>query len=88
LVPEAGSAWFLPKLVGLGQALRWCLTDHLFSAQEALEKGLVNELSEPDQLIDRARAVALEIAENCAPVSVALTARCCGGLRALPCPLI
>jgi enoyl-CoA hydratase/carnithine racemase len=73
LVPEAGSAWFLPKLVGLGQALRWCLTGELFSAQEALEKGLVSELCEPAQLLDRARALALEIAQNTAPVSLALT---------------
>lgn len=73
LVPEAGSAWFLPKLVGLGQALRWCLTGSLFSAQEAMERGLVSEVCEPQDLTDRARALALEIAENCAPISVAVT---------------
>jgi enoyl-CoA hydratase/carnithine racemase len=73
LVPEAGSAWFLPKLVGLAQALRWCMTGELFSAQEALDKGLVSELCEPAQLLDRARALAMEIARNSAPVSLALT---------------
>ena len=35
LVPEAGSAWFLPKLVGLPQALRWCLSGRIFDADEA-----------------------------------------------------
>jgi enoyl-CoA hydratase/carnithine racemase len=73
LVPEAGSAWFLPKLVGLPQALQWCLSGRLISAQEAKDGGLVAEVTEPDALLDRARAMALEIAENTAPVSIALT---------------
>ena len=73
LVPEAGSAWFLPKLVGLPQALRWCLSGRLISAQEALAGGLVSETVEPEDLLSRARAIALEIAENTAPVSIALT---------------
>lgn len=73
LVPEAGSAWFLPQLVGLSQALRWCLTGRIFDAQEALAGGLVSEVVEPEALLPRAKAIALEIAENCAPVSLALT---------------
>ena len=73
LVPEAGSAWFLPKLVGLPQALRWCLSGRLIPAEEALDGGLVSEVAEPASLLDRARAIAMEIAENTAPVSVALT---------------
>jgi enoyl-CoA hydratase/carnithine racemase len=73
LVPEAGSAWFLPKLVGLPKALQWCLSGRLISAQEAMEGGLVAEVTEPEALLDRARALALEIAENTAPVSIALT---------------
>lgn len=72
LVPEAGSAWFLPKLVGLPQALRWCLTGSLIPAVEAQAAGLISEVVEPDQLLARAREIALEIAENTAPVSVAL----------------
>lgn len=75
LVPEAGSAWFLPRLVGLSQALRWCLTGALFPAAEALDKGLVSELCPAAELEDRARALALEIADNCSPVSLALTRR-------------
>jgi enoyl-CoA hydratase/carnithine racemase len=73
LVPEAGSAWFLPRLVGLPQALRWCLSGRLFPAAEALAGGLVSEVVAPDALLARAREIALEIAENTAPVSVALT---------------
>lgn len=72
LVPEAGSAWFLPKLVGLPRALNWCLRGPLIPAQEALAAGLVSEVVPPDALLARAREIALEIAENTAPVSVAL----------------
>ena len=75
LVPEAGSAWFLPQIVGLPQALRWCLTGALFPASEALAKGLVSELVSADALVARARDLAMEIADNCAPVSLALTRR-------------
>jgi enoyl-CoA hydratase/carnithine racemase len=73
LVPEAGSAWFLPKLVGLPQALRWCLSGSLIPADEALAGGLVSEVTAPDDLLPRAKAIATEIARNTAPVSVALT---------------
>lgn len=73
LVPEAGSAWFLPQLVGLPTALRWCLTGALVPAAEALAAGLVSELVEAVALEGRARELALEIAENTAPVATALT---------------
>jgi enoyl-CoA hydratase/carnithine racemase len=73
LVPEAASAWFLPQLVGLPQALRWCLSGRVFDAQEALAGGLVSEVVEAEALIPRAREIAIEIAENTAPVSIALT---------------
>ena len=73
LVPEAASAWFLPRLVGLPQALRWCLDGALFDAQEALRGGLVSEVTTPEDLLPRARAIARSIADNTAPISVALT---------------
>ena len=73
LVPEAGSAWFLPRLVGISQALKWCLDGGLFSAQEALAGGLVSEVTAPDDLAPRAREIARSIVENTAPVSIALT---------------
>jgi len=72
LTPEAGSAWFLPKLVGLPLALRWCLTGSLVSAAEASAGGLVSEVVPGDRLLARAREIALEIAENTAPVSIAV----------------
>jgi enoyl-CoA hydratase/carnithine racemase len=73
LVPEAGSAWFLPRLVGLPQALRWCLSGRLISAEEAQAGGLISEIVEPEALLARAREIAREIADNTAPVSIALT---------------
>ena len=73
LVPEAGSAWFLPRLVGLNQALRWCLSGRVFGAEEARAGGLVSEVVAPEQLLPRAREIAAEMIENAAPVSLALT---------------
>lgn len=73
LVPEAGSAWFLPQIVGLPQALRWCLSGKIFDAAEAEVGGLVSEVVPADELLARAREIALEIAESTAPVSIALT---------------
>lgn len=72
LVPEAGSAWFLPKLVGLPQALRWCLTGAMIGPEEAHAAGLLAEVTATGDLLARARAIAREIADNTAPVSVAL----------------
>ncbi|WP_309088405.1 enoyl-CoA hydratase-related protein [Phenylobacterium sp.] len=86
LVPEAGSAWFLPKLVGLPQALRWCLSGRLIPAEEALAGGLVSEVVPPEQLLARAKEIALEIAENTAPVSIALTRQMLWGYAGAPDP--
>ena len=73
LVPEAGSAWFLPKLVGLPQALRWCLSGRTFEADEALRGGLVSEVVEPGELLARAKDIAREMTAETSPVSIALT---------------
>jgi enoyl-CoA hydratase/carnithine racemase len=73
LNPEAASSWFLPHLVGVQTALEWCYTGRVFAAQEAFDKGLVRSLHEPDDLLPAARALAREIADNTAPVSVAIT---------------
>ncbi len=86
LVPEAGSAWFLPRLVGLPQALRWCLDGALFSADEALRGGLVSEVTSPEDLLSRARAIARSIADNTAPVSVAITRQMLWRLSPEPSP--
>jgi enoyl-CoA hydratase/carnithine racemase len=73
ITPEAASSWFLPKLVGVQTALEWCYTGRVFPAQEAFDRGLVRSLHEPEDLLPAARALAREIADNTAPVSVAVT---------------
>ncbi len=72
IVPEAASSWFLPRLVGISQALEWCYTGRVFPAQEALAGRLVSKVVPPDELLPTARALAKEIAAKTAPVSVAL----------------
>jgi len=73
IVPEAASSWFLPRIVGLPQALEWCMTGRVFDAQEALRGGLVRSLHEPEDLLPAAYALAHEIADNTSAVSVAMT---------------
>lgn len=73
IVPEACSSWFLPRIVGINQALEWCMTGRIFDAQEALRGGLVRSVHAPGDLIDAARGLAREIAQNTSAVSVAMT---------------
>jgi enoyl-CoA hydratase/carnithine racemase len=73
IVPEACSSWFLPRLVGVQNALEWCYSGRVFPASEAKERGLVRSLHAPEDLLPAAHAIAREIVDNTAPVSVALT---------------
>jgi enoyl-CoA hydratase/carnithine racemase len=73
VVPEACSSWFLPRVVGISQALDWTLSGRVFPASEALAGGLVREVLAPEDLLLRAREIAREIAQNTSSVSVAMT---------------
>jgi enoyl-CoA hydratase/carnithine racemase len=73
ITPEAASSWFLPRLVGISTALEWCYSGRIFEAAEAKERGLVRSLHEPDDLLDAAHALALDLTAHAAPVSIALT---------------
>jgi enoyl-CoA hydratase/carnithine racemase len=73
IVPEAASSYFLPRVVGISRALEWCMSGRILSAAEALEGGLVRSLHPAGTLLDAAGALARDIADNCAPVSLALT---------------
>ncbi|MDX6574023.1 MAG: hypothetical protein QOC86_3179 [Gaiellales bacterium] len=75
IVPEACSSWFLPRVVGISQAMEWAATGRVFSAEEALAGGLVRSVHPADEVLGAARALAAEIVENTAPVSVALARR-------------
>jgi enoyl-CoA hydratase/carnithine racemase len=72
IIPEACSSWFLPRVVGISRAMEWVATGRVFSAQEALEGGLVRSVHPQAELLDAARELASEIAKNTAPVSVAV----------------
>ncbi|MFM7535236.1 MAG: crotonase/enoyl-CoA hydratase family protein [Acidimicrobiales bacterium] len=73
IVPEACSSWFLPRVVGISRAAEWVYTGRVFPASEALEAGLIRSVHEPDELLPAAYAIAREIADNTAPVSVSLS---------------
>jgi enoyl-CoA hydratase/carnithine racemase len=75
IVPEACSSWFLPRIVGISQAMEWVAAGRVFDAAEALEGGLVRSVHAGDELLGAARALADEIVGNAAPVSVALARR-------------
>ena len=72
IVPEAASSWFLPRVVGISQAMEWVATGRVFPAAEALAGGLVSRVVPHDRLLDEAGALAREIAENTSGVSVCL----------------
>ncbi|MFQ5457394.1 MAG: crotonase/enoyl-CoA hydratase family protein [Myxococcota bacterium] len=72
IVPEACSAWFLPRVAGISRASEWVSTGRVFGADEALEGRLVSRVVPPEALLDTARAIAREIADNTSGVSVAL----------------
>jgi enoyl-CoA hydratase/carnithine racemase len=75
IVPEAASSWFLPRIVGISQAVEWAATGRVFDAEEALRGRLVRSVHPQGEVLDAASALAREIAGNTAPVSVALARR-------------
>lgn len=75
LVPEAASSWFLPRIVGISQAMEWVATGRVFDAAEALAGGLVSRVVPAADLLSTARSIAAEIVDNTSAVSVALSRR-------------
>ena len=73
IVPEACSSWFLPRIVGISQALEWVYSADIFDAEEARRGGLVKAVVPAAQLLDEARALARRITESRSPVAIALT---------------
>lgn len=73
IVPEACSSWFLPRLVGVPTALEWIYSGRVFDANEAKEKGLVQSLHAPDDLVPAALEFAQRLVEKASPVSVAVS---------------
>lgn len=87
IVPEACSSWFLPRLVGISQAMEWVATGRVFPAEEALAGGLVRSVHPSRELLGAARSLAAEIADNAAPVSVALARRLMWTMLGAPHPM-
>lgn len=74
IMPEAASSWFLPRVVGISQAMEWVATGRVFDAAEALRGGLVSRVVPDDELLPVAQELAREIVENTSGLAVA-TAR-------------
>ncbi len=72
VVPEACSSWFLPRIVGIANALEWAYSGRVFSAEEALEKGLVRSIHPAEELLPRARELARQFADQTSSVSIAM----------------
>jgi enoyl-CoA hydratase/carnithine racemase len=87
ITPEAASAWFLPRVVGISTALEWCYSGRIFGADEAQARGLVRSIHAPDDLLPAARALAHELTVASAPVSIALTRQMMWRLHAADHPM-
>ena len=73
IVPEAASSWFLPRIVGISQALKWCYSGDVFGAEEALNGGLISEIVPQADLLARAKELAVQMTQMSSPVSVSMT---------------
>src|SRR5580658_2908638 len=73
IVPDGAASWFLPRIVGISQALEWTLTGRVFAASEALAGRLVRTVCPAEQVVPTATQVAHEIAANVAPVAAVIT---------------
>lgn len=87
IVPEAASSWFLPRLVGMQQALEWIYSAEIFDAEEAQRGGLVKAVYAPEVLLDEAYKLARKFTENRSPVSTAFIRQMLWRNSALPSPL-
>ncbi|MGC6397873.1 MAG: crotonase/enoyl-CoA hydratase family protein [Ilumatobacteraceae bacterium] len=72
IVPEAASSWFLPRLVGISQAMEWVASGEVFPAEEAMAGGLIRSVHEPDDLLPAAYALARKLTESSSAVSIAV----------------
>lgn len=69
IAPDGASSWFLPRIVGISQALEWVLTARVFRADDALAAGLVRSIHPADEVLTVAKALAEEMAAGTAPAA-------------------
>lgn len=86
IVPEACSSWFLPRIVGISQALEWVYSADIIKPEEALQGRLVKAVYPADQLLQEAYVIARRIASH-SPVATALTRQMMYRNAAQPHPL-
>ena len=72
IVPEAASSWFLPRIVGIQQALEWVYSAEVLSAQQAYQGRLLRSVHEPDELVGAAQALARSFVVDRSPVALGL----------------
>ncbi|TXH05627.1 MAG: enoyl-CoA hydratase [Nevskiaceae bacterium] len=87
ITPEACSTWFLPRIVGIQQALEWCYSAEIMDAHEAQRGGLVKAVVPPDQLLAEAYKLAHKFVDNRSAVAIALTRQMMYRNSAQPHPL-
>ena len=73
IVPEACSSWFLPRIVGISKALRWSYGGNLITPEEALNSNLISEIVPNENLLKKAREIALGLTKQSSTISIALT---------------
>lgn len=87
IVPDGCASWFLPRIVGISKAIEWVATGRVFGADEALAANLVKSVHQPGEELAAAKALAREIADNTAPVSVALSRQMLWRMLGAPHPM-
>jgi enoyl-CoA hydratase/carnithine racemase len=87
IVPEACSSWFLPRVVGIAQALEWTYSADVFDAEEAKRGGMVKAIYPSEQLLPEAYKLAHRFIDNHSPVAIALTRQMMYRNSAQPHPL-
>lgn len=88
ITPEACSTWFLPRIVGISQALEWCYSGDILTAEEAKAGGLVKTICSPETLMTEALTLAKKFSENKSPVAIAMTRQMLYRNSAQPHPLM
>ena len=73
IVPEAASSWFLPRLIGIDNALKLCYSGKVINANEAKEIKLISEVTSGESLISRALELSEEFTAKTSSISIALT---------------
>jgi enoyl-CoA hydratase/carnithine racemase len=86
IVPEAASSWFLPRVVGISQAMEWVATGRVFDAVEALRGRLVSRVVPDDELLPTALGLAREIADNTSGVAVGAARQLLWSMLGAPSP--